>query len=209
MPPRWIALDTMDTVIADPFFPMLEQDDDVGFLARQGWKNIEAWREFEAGRSSEEEYFARFYGDGVHDGRPHPSLLRDAMHAAYRFTPGMPELLRDYRAGGGRLLLHTNYPCWFATVRERFGLDDLFDRFVVSHEIRSRKPDPPFYAAIAATIGVPPADCLFVDVREANVEGALAAGFDALIFEGVPHLVAALRERGLPLPRPSSGSPPG
>ena len=82
MPPRWIALDTMDTVIADPFFPMLEQDDDVGFLARQGWKNIEAWREFEAGRSSEEEYFARFYGDGVHDGRPHPSLLRDAMHAA-------------------------------------------------------------------------------------------------------------------------------
>ncbi len=198
MPPRWIAFDTMDTVIVDPFFPMLEQLDDIGFLAREGWKSIEAWRAFESGQCTEEEYFARFFNDGVHDGRPQPHLLRDAMHAAYRFMPGMPEFLRDWRAGGGRLLLHTNYPCWFKTVRERFHLDDLFDRVVASHEIQARKPEATFYAAIAEAIDLPPSECLFVDDRDVNVEGARAAGFDAIVFDGVPGLEVALRKRGRP-----------
>lgn len=200
MPPRWIAFDTMDTVIADPFFPMLEQEDEIGFLAREGWKSIEAWRHFETGTYTEEQYFSRFFSDGVRDGRPDPRRLRDAMHDAYRFVPGMPEFLRDWREGGGRLLLHTNYPSWFAEVRRRFELDRHFDAFVVSHQIGARKPDEAFYAVITEKIGASPSECLFVDDREVNVEGARAAGFDGLRFEGVPHLIEALGERGWQAP---------
>ena len=62
-----------------------------------------------------------------------------------------------------------------------------------------RKPSPEAYAAALAHLGVPPSRLLFVDDRQANVDGALAAGIAAIRFESAAQLEAELRARGVPL----------
>ena len=62
----------------------------------------------------------------------------------------------------------------------RWGLLELFDAAVISTQVGATKPSPRMYAAILDALGADPADCLFVDDRTDNLEGALAAGMQAV-----------------------------
>lgn len=60
-----------------------------------------------------------------------------------------------------------------------------------------RKPSAESYAAVVGHLGVPPGRLLFVDDRQANVDGALAAGIPALRFTDAQQLETELRARGV------------
>jgi putative hydrolase of the HAD superfamily len=77
------------------------------------------------------------------------------------------------------------------------GLADHFDAVVGSADIGACKPDAAAFTAAAARLGVPPEQCLLVDDRLANVEGARAAGMQAIQFTGAEPLADALDEAGL------------
>lgn len=72
------------------------------------------------------------------------------------------------------------------TLRERFvekgGTLDLFDAFVCSGEVGVAKPDPRIYALTAERLGMRPADCVFIDDSERNVDAARATGMSAIYF---------------------------
>ena len=63
---------------------------------------------------------------------------------------------------------------------DQFGLLRLFDAAVISTQVGAIKPDPRMYAAILQALNADPADCLFVDDRPCNLEGALQAGMKAV-----------------------------
>ncbi len=63
---------------------------------------------------------------------------------------------------------------------DQWGLLSLFDATVISTLIGAIKPDPKMYEAILQKLNAEPADCLFVDDRAANLEGAIAAGMKAV-----------------------------
>ena len=63
---------------------------------------------------------------------------------------------------------------------DQWGLLSLFDATVISTQIGAIKPDPKMYEAILQKLNAEPADCLFVDDRAANLEGAIAAGMKAV-----------------------------
>lgn len=75
-------------------------------------------------------------------------------------------------------ILSDAMPSILAFLRD-FGLLELFDAAVISTQVGAIKPDPSMYAAILKALGAEPADCLFVDDRPCNLEGALAAGLRA------------------------------
>ena len=60
-----------------------------------------------------------------------------------------------------------------------------------------RKPSPQAYTSCVDTLGVAPADLLFVDDRQPNIDGALAAGLGAILFKGAGPLEDELKARGL------------
>ena len=62
---------------------------------------------------------------------------------------------------------------------DQWGLLSFFDATVISTQIGAIKPDPKMYKAILQRLNADPADCLFVDDRIANLEGAVAAGMKA------------------------------
>ena len=62
-----------------------------------------------------------------------------------------------------------------------------------------RKPAAESFEAVVAHLGLPPGRLLFVDDRQANVDGALAVGIPAVRFESAEQLEAELRQRGFQL----------
>ncbi len=100
------------------------------------------------------------------------------------FTPteGMAELLAGlagrYRlhAASNTNVLHKNH------IMSNFPVFGRFSGIVASCDVGERKPDAAFYGRLVREIGADPADILFVDDLEANVEGAIRAGLAAVKF---------------------------
>ena len=77
-------------------------------------------------------------------------------------------------------------------------LSPLFDgRVLCSAEFGVGKPDPAIFLRSAQRLGLPPSAILFIDDKATNVDGARAAGMDALHYGGPQALRVSLRERGL------------
>ena len=71
-----------------------------------------------------------------------------------------------------------------------------FERVFVSSEIGHRKPDRSAFEFVAQTIGVPIGSILFFDDTLENVNGALAAGLEAVHVRGPVDVKAALLRLG-------------
>ncbi|OJV34564.1 MAG: hydrolase [Sphingomonas sp. 67-36] len=112
--------------------------------------------------------------------------------------PGMPALVADLDSAGVPLYAITNFSHeFFPPFRAREAA--LFDRFrdiVVSGEEKLMKPDAAIYRLALDRFGVAAADAVFVDDRQANVDGAAAVGMHALLFTGADRLRADLRAFG-------------
>jgi putative hydrolase of the HAD superfamily len=81
------------------------------------------------------------------------------------------------------------------------GLLERFDAVVGSADLGFCKPDAEAFAAAVERSGVPAARCLMIDDVPENVEGARAAGLQAVRFEGVDELTRELEDAGV-LPPP-------
>jgi putative hydrolase of the HAD superfamily len=77
--------------------------------------------------------------------------------------------------------------------QERYSLGDLCDFIIYSHEEGLEKPDPRIYALLCARLGVPPAEVLFLDDREAAVTAARACGIRAILFQTTAQAIAEIR----------------
>ena len=86
----------------------------------------------------------------------------------------------------------------FAEARRRFDFLNRPRGVTVSGEVGLIKPDAAIYDRHAQDFGLEPAATIFIDDSPANVEGAKAAGWDAVLFTGADKLRADMRALGLP-----------
>jgi putative hydrolase of the HAD superfamily len=74
----------------------------------------------------------------------------------------------------------------------RFGLAQLVDVVVYSHEIGVAKPDPRAYLLLCEQLGVAPEELVFLDNRASNVEAAGRLGVHGLLHVGTPESIMAI-----------------
>jgi FMN phosphatase YigB (HAD superfamily) len=72
-----------------------------------------------------------------------------------------------------------------------------FELYALSYQIGAMKPQLEIYLEAAKIAGVAPEEIFYCDDRPENVEGALRAGFDAVLYETPERLHKQLRDRGL------------
>lgn len=93
-------------------------------------------------------------------------------------------------------------PCYVATNQEKYRLhymrtemrfDTLFDGLFGSAEIGYRKPAKEFYHAVEAEIDVPSTQIMFWDDTPKNIEGALACGWQATLYESYNEFQVAIK----------------
>jgi putative hydrolase of the HAD superfamily len=89
----------------------------------------------------------------------------------------------------------------FVGAREReqaaFGLEDMCEFIVYSHEVGLLKPDPRIYALACNRLGVVAEEVVFVDDVAANVDGARSAGLRAILFSDAGATIRELARIGV------------
>lgn len=114
---------------------------------------------------------------------------------AYDDTVALMEELID---AGHDVTMLTNFAAdTFVEARRRFTFLNRPRGVTVSGEVGLIKPDRAIYDLHALTFGLTPAETLFIDDSEKNVEGARAAGWNALHFTSAEALARDLKRFGL------------
>lgn len=108
-----------------------------------------------------------------------------AEQADIDFFDGVPETLRRLKDAGMSLGVVTNT---FNTTAEklqwfrRVGIDDCWDSFATSCELKVCKPEPRIYLAALDPIGVTPHEAAFVGHAAAELLGAQSVGMTTIAF---------------------------
>ena len=169
-----------------------------GNLAEILWRSPD-WRLAEVGAITDEEYWRRIgAGLGLHT----PEAVRDLQQDLFRDAKTdrrMADLVRRLRSRYRTGLLSNASDVLPRLLRERYGLDGLFDVEVVSALVGLAKPDPAIYRLALERLGTAPEATVFVDDYEPNVAAAAELGIRAIHFVGYEALIPVLQKQGVVL----------
>lgn len=134
--------------------------------------------------------------------RPDMHRFREIYFKALDPNEPLIELMRNVRDRGYRMaLLTNNVREWEPYWRSMMPVDEVFELVVDSGFVGMRKPDPEIYELTVERLGdgIAPAECLFIDDTEINVEAARALGMTGVHFrdddQAIAEIEAALAER--------------
>ncbi len=160
-------------------------------------------KRYESGQMAAEEFGLALCGLIGRGEVPHDEFAA-AWVDIFWLNENVARLVEHLDARGYTLVLGSNTNDLHANHFRRQFAETLahFDGLVLSYEVGHVKPSPEFYLACAATAGRPPGDCVFIDDLAENVEGAKAAGLDAILYDHRRHddLLDELRGRGVEAP---------
>jgi putative hydrolase of the HAD superfamily len=111
---------------------------------------------------------------------------------------GTEAIARRLKQAGYRVFALTdNVHEIVAHLKSRHQFWPLFEGAVVSAEVGLMKPDPAIFRHAAETFGLIPAETVFFDDIQANVDGARAIGMEARLFTTARRCEEDLRALGL------------
>lgn len=105
--------------------------------------------------------------------------------------PATVELVHSLKARGYHCYVISNAGVEFHDYFRRFGDISVFDGILVSCDVHLLKPSGEIFEHAVRAWGIEPAESLFVDDLPGNVEGARAAGLNAVLFTGDTAVVEA------------------
>jgi epoxide hydrolase-like predicted phosphatase len=160
-------------------------------LFREDPRAPECVRGLERGDLTEEQFAERF-GELLELEPERRGGLVDRMFGHIQEDGDMVEALRRARAQGVRTGLISN--SMGAGRYDRSTFPELFDGVVISGDEGMHKPEPAIYELGAERVGLPAADCVFVDDLRENCEGAEAVGMTAVLHRGADTTLPRLEE---------------
>jgi putative hydrolase of the HAD superfamily len=125
--------------------------------------------------------------------RPHLHRFREIYFEALHPNGEMIALMRELKARGLRMaMLTNNVREWEPLWRSMLPVDEIFETIVDSAFVGARKPEARIYEMTLERIGLPAAACLFIDDLQPNIEGAEAAGMNAVHFRDNEQAITAI-----------------
>ena len=155
------------------------------------------WGEMDLGIRTEQDAVEKFC-------RELPQLRQEVI----RFWQNTQGLVREYSYAqpllhslkelGYRVYVLSNYPTETAKRHwPTFRFLSEADGYLISGFEKIAKPDPRFYRLLEERFDVKLSECLFIDDREKNIDGAKAVGMQGLLFTGYEKLLKDLEELGI------------
>jgi putative hydrolase of the HAD superfamily len=125
------------------------------------------------------------------------SIYEAFASSAYRtIQPGAIEFLRRAKERGFLLVAASNNDARSKVTLKELGLEPFLSHVFVAGDLGWKKPSPHFYEALATRVGLRPENILHVgNDRELDVEGAMRAGFAAVLYApqgggSSPHVIS-------------------
>jgi epoxide hydrolase-like predicted phosphatase len=157
-----------------------------------------AWKEFETGAISREEYDRRV-GEGL--GLPDQEAVHEFYRAFFAHDILDPQIVQAVRALRGRYkvaMLTNAFPDHADLLRERYDYDPLeeYDVYVNSALVKLAKPDPAIYRLTLEQLGVEPGEAIFLDDQVRNTDASSELGIHSITYtdpeNGLAELAALL-----------------
>ena len=100
---------------------------------------------------------------------------------------------------GYRLYILSNYGAWtYAKTKDQsLGFLKDVDGALFSFEVKQIKPEPEIYHSLLERFHLRAEECVFLDDRQNNVDGAIACGISAIRFTGYEDARQKLKEYGV------------
>ena len=150
----------------------------------------------ERGEISEDDFIDRL-SDGLEPilgHRPHLHHFRQKFWGALEPNEEMIALMRELKTSGLKMaMLTNNVREWEPLWRSMLPVDEIFGEIVDSAFVGCRKPEARIYELTLERIGMPAGACLFIDDLQPNIEGAEAAGMNAVHFRDNEQAIGEIR----------------
>ncbi|HEX8052351.1 MAG TPA: HAD family phosphatase [Thermoleophilaceae bacterium] len=156
-------------------------------MFRSRGEGLDLLRQLERGELTVEQFEPKF---GAVLGIERTEGMVERLFAGVGPDERMVDAVRRARAAGVPTGLISN--SWGRTTYDEQLIDELFDAAVISGDVGLHKPEPAIFHLGADKIGVPPADCVFVDDLRENCEGAAAVGMTPILHRGADRTVPEL-----------------
>ncbi len=187
-----LLVDVMSTLVYDPFYQEMPAFFGLSLEELMRAKHPTAWTEFEKGHWTEQQFLDSFFADGRsfdHEG------FKAVTFRAYRWLPGMEELLVELSKAGVFMHIMSNYPLWYLEIDRRLGLSRYLPWSFVSCDWGLRKPNPQAFTRLLAYLQVLPAGALFIDDNGVNCDTATNCGIPSVRFRDAKTLRRELVNR--------------
>ena len=119
--------------------------------------------------------------------------VRSDFWAGDNLDEDLVDFLRDLRPKYKTVLLSNAWDDLRQMIEDVWQIDDAFDQLIISAEIGLVKPDLVIYQWMLAELGLEPSHAVFVDDFLHNVEGAQAAGLQAIHFRSPDQALGELQ----------------
>ena len=112
---------------------------------------------------------------------------------------GALETLQYLKDKGYHLYILSNYGAWtYAKTKDQsLGFLKDVDGALFSFEVKQIKPEPEIYHSLLERFHLRAEECVFLDDRQNNVDGAIACGISAIRFTGYEDARQKLKEYGV------------
>lgn len=121
-----------------------------------------------------------------------PTLIHQLWSSDFRswltLNPETLQVLHELKTGGTRMALLSNAGTDFSSFFRHGSLGALFDRVVVSGELKIVKPDAAIFTHALRELDISAEQAIFIDNRTENVLGAQQVGLSGHIFTSVDKL---------------------
>lgn len=159
-------------------------------------KNYHVHREFEKGLLTTEQFLTIML-DWL-EGKMHGKKFCKIFSSVFTVNEDVVSLLPILKKKKYKLVLLSNTN----DIHKRYGWEQYeflkyFDKMILSHEVKSVKPEKDIYKAVEAYTGKPSSKHLFIDDIADYVEGAKRCGWKAIQFVEYKKLVKDLEKRGI------------
>lgn len=98
--------------------------------------------------------------------------------------PGMEDLVRRLKEAGYGIWLLSNASAMQPKYWQLVPVSRYFDGTLISCDVKVVKPSREIYRRFTEKFSLEPAECLFIDDAPANVAGAIACGWQGIVFHG-------------------------
>jgi len=157
--------------------------------------NYDVHRDLEKGLISEKDFIAQMleYLEHIIDEETFCRYWSDIFSFNDDVIALLPELKKNYKL---YLVSNTN------SIHKRYGYQDyeflkLFDKLILSHEVKFIKPEVEIYREVEKVSGFPSEEHIFIDDILEYVAAAKNIGWDGIQFVGYDDLVTNLKARDI------------
>ncbi len=143
-------------------------------------------KEMQYGRLTEDEFWRQF----IHFTEANITVdeLKNAVRKILRLFPDVINIVESLKANYKLAILSNFTKEWAEYLVEEYKFNELFDDMFWSFQNGIKKPAPEAYLQVAEKFNVHPEECLFIDDKERNIEGAKKVGMKTIFYTNPENL---------------------